>query len=95
MSKFDVATWLQNVGMGQYADSFIENDIDGAVLSRLTKDDLKDDLHIPSLGVRMNLISLIAQFPQVAPVAFAAAAAAAVPTNIPLTIIPVAMATRS
>ena len=65
MSKYEVAAWLHNVGMGQYAESFIENDIDGAVLSRLNLEQLKADLDIRSLGARMKLISLIPEFPQV------------------------------
>jgi hypothetical protein len=37
-----VADWLQKLGLGQYAQSFAENDIDFAVLSDLTDQDLEN-----------------------------------------------------
>jgi hypothetical protein len=34
--------WLREIGLGQYAEIFRANDIDGELLCRLTNDDLKD-----------------------------------------------------
>ena len=38
----DVRVWLRSLGLGQYEATFRDNEIDGAVLPRLTVDDLKD-----------------------------------------------------
>ena len=46
-----VADWLQKLGLGQYAQSFAENDIDFAVLSDLTDQDL-EKIGVMSLGHR-------------------------------------------
>jgi class 3 adenylate cyclase/tetratricopeptide (TPR) repeat protein/ABC-type transport system involved in cytochrome c biogenesis ATPase subunit len=53
----DVGGWLRNLGFGQYEPAFIENAIDGDVLSELTEDDL-EKLGIP-LGDRKRLIKAI------------------------------------
>ena len=42
----DVSTWLRNLGLGQYEQTFRENDIDAEVLAELTPDDLS------GLGIR-------------------------------------------
>jgi hypothetical protein len=36
----DVTAWLDQLGLGQYARAFAENDVDAETLSRLTTDDL-------------------------------------------------------
>ena len=36
----DVAEWLQQLGLDQYATAFAQNDIDEGVLRALTADDL-------------------------------------------------------
>ena len=36
-----VADWLEKLGLGQYAQRFAENDIDFALLTKLTDADLK------------------------------------------------------
>ena len=41
----DVGVWLRSLGLGQYEATFRDNEIDGAVLPRLTVDD-------PLLGAR-------------------------------------------
>jgi class 3 adenylate cyclase/predicted ATPase len=53
----DVARWLEQLGLSQYADAFAENDIDEEVLPELTEQDLKD-LGI-SLGHRKKLLKAI------------------------------------
>jgi SAM domain (Sterile alpha motif)/Adenylate and Guanylate cyclase catalytic domain len=54
------ADWLQNLGLGQYAQRFVENDIDFAILPDLTDQDLKE-LGLASLGHRRRLLRAIAQ----------------------------------
>jgi class 3 adenylate cyclase len=53
-----VADWLEKLGLGRYAQSFAENDINFAVLSDLTDQDLKD-IGV-SLGHRRQLLREIA-----------------------------------
>jgi hypothetical protein len=38
----DIADWLRRPGLERYAASFRDNDIDDAVLRRLTAEDLRD-----------------------------------------------------
>jgi hypothetical protein len=37
-----IAEWLEKLGVGQYAERFVENEIDVSVLPHLTDQDLKD-----------------------------------------------------
>ena len=37
-----VNRWLEEIGLGGHAESFVENDIDFDLLSRLSTDDLKE-----------------------------------------------------
>jgi hypothetical protein len=37
-----IADWLEKLGLGQYAPRFAENDINFAILSDLTDQDLKE-----------------------------------------------------
>ena len=37
-----IADWLENLGMSEYAQRFVENRIDFSVLPDLTDQDLKD-----------------------------------------------------
>ena len=53
-----VADWLQKLGLGQYAQSFAENDIDFAVLADLTDQDL-EKIGVTSLGHRRKLLRAI------------------------------------
>src|SRR5690242_3815366 len=55
-----VADWLENLGLGQYAQRFAENDIDASVLPHLTEENLKE-LGI-SLGHRVKLLAAIKEF---------------------------------
>lgn len=54
----DVGAWLERQGLGQYADLFIENDIDLEVLIDLHEDDLRE-LSV-SFGHRKRLLKAIA-----------------------------------
>ena len=55
----DIRLWLEELGLGQYADAFDENDIRLGILSDLTPDDLKD-IGVQSVGHRRALLSAIA-----------------------------------
>jgi class 3 adenylate cyclase/predicted ATPase len=57
-----VANWLEKLGLGQYAQRFAENDIDFALLTKLTDASLKE-LGVTSLGHRMRLLEAIAERP--------------------------------
>ncbi|MER8476012.1 SAM domain-containing protein [Mesorhizobium sp. M1163] len=37
-----IASWLQGLGLEQYADACIDNDIDPAILRKLSDDDLRE-----------------------------------------------------
>jgi SAM (Sterile alpha motif) domain-containing protein len=52
----DVGVWLQSLSLGQYEATFRDNEIDGAVLPRLTVDDLKD-LGVAVVGHRRKIMS--------------------------------------
>ena len=56
----DIASWLENLGLGKYQTIFAENEVDFEVLPKLTEQDLKE-LAIP-LGPRKKLLEAIAVF---------------------------------
>ena len=56
----DVATWLKNLGLGQYEAAFRNNAIDEEVLPKLTADDLKD-IGVAIVGHRRKMLSAIAE----------------------------------
>lgn len=53
-----IAAWLEELGLGRYASSFAENEIDRKLLPTLTADDLKD-LGITVVGHRRRLLNAI------------------------------------
>lgn len=55
----DIAAWLRELGLGQYAAAFRDNAIDAEVLPRLTLEDLKE-LGVIPLGHRRRLLDAIA-----------------------------------
>ena len=55
----DIAAWLRGLGLEQYEPAFRDNAIDGAVLPRLTSDDLKD-IGVAQVGHRRKLLDAIA-----------------------------------
>jgi SAM domain (Sterile alpha motif) len=54
----DVGDWLRSLGLGQYEAAFLDNEIDGAMLPKLTVDDLKD-LGVAAVGHRRKILSAI------------------------------------
>jgi hypothetical protein len=54
-----IADWLEKLGMSEYAQRFVENDVDVSVLPHLTDQDLKE-LGI-SLGHRRKMLAAIAE----------------------------------
>jgi len=55
----DVAEWLRELGLEEYAPAFRANAIDEKVLPRLTAEDLKD-LGVGLVGHRRRLLDAIA-----------------------------------
>jgi hypothetical protein len=60
-----IADWLEQLGMSEYAERFVESDIDTSVLRDLTDQDLKE-LGV-SLGHRRKMLRAIAELPGAAP----------------------------
>src|SRR6516165_1062233 len=56
----DIAAWLRGLGLERYEIAFRENEIDWAVLAKLTADDLKD-IGLTAVGHRRKLLEAIAQ----------------------------------
>jgi class 3 adenylate cyclase/predicted ATPase len=76
----DVSTWLQELGLENYAQAFQAHDIDAEVLPRLTADDLIA-LGITSVGHRRRLLDAIAALDQGTPPAAETTAVAAPPAE--------------
>ncbi|CAM2147650.1 adenylate cyclase [Pararobbsia alpina] len=55
----DIARWLESLGLGQYTQAFVANDIDDAVCGQLTDADLIT-LGVTSLGHRKRLLAAFA-----------------------------------
>ncbi|WP_038960161.1 AAA family ATPase [Bradyrhizobium japonicum] len=55
----DVRSWLEDLGLGRYAETFTENGVDFSLLSELSNEDLKD-LGITRLADRKRLLKAIA-----------------------------------
>ena len=55
-----IADWLEKLGLGQYTQSFAENDINFGILADLTDQDLKD-IGISSLGHRRQVLRAIGE----------------------------------
>ncbi|XP_029971494.1 SH3 and multiple ankyrin repeat domains protein 2b [Salarias fasciatus] len=53
-SKHDVADWLDSLHLGEHRHAFLDNEIEGAHLPSLQKDDLID-LGVTRVGHRMNI----------------------------------------
>ena len=54
----DLAEWLDRHGLGQYAKTFSENNIEYSILPDLTENDL-EKLGVSSLGHRKKLLKAI------------------------------------
>jgi len=57
----DVCSWLDDIGLEEHIEMFWDNEIQGAHLVDMTKDDLKE-LGITRLGHRMTIANGIAAF---------------------------------
>src|SRR5262249_37498944 len=55
----DIGGWLRELGLERYEQAFRDNEIDWALLPKLTADDLKD-LGVPLVGHRRRLLDAIA-----------------------------------
>lgn len=64
--SLDVSSWLQSLGLGEYAQAFASNHIDESVLPDLTDADLKE-LGVAALGHRKKILGAIAQGPRQPP----------------------------
>src|SRR5215469_16284393 len=56
----DVAAWLHGLGLERYEAAFRDNEIDWAVLPKLTSNDLRD-IGVTAVGHRRKLLEAIAQ----------------------------------
>ena len=55
----DIGGWLRELGLGQYEAAFRDNAVDGAILPKLTADDLKE-IGVVAVGHRRRLLDAIA-----------------------------------
>jgi class 3 adenylate cyclase len=74
----DIAAWLRELGLEQYAPAFRDNDVDSEVLPQLTVDDLIS-IGVISVGHRRKLLAAIASLDAAA----SAAAATVTPRDTP------------
>ena len=63
--ELNVSTWLESLGLGEYAAAFEENFVDGHVLAHLTAEDLKD-IGVTAVGHRRKLLEAIANIGEIA-----------------------------
>src|SRR6516165_7829955 len=61
----EIADWLEKLGMSEYTQRFVENDIDVSILPHLTDQDLKD-LGV-SLGHRRKMLAATVELGAVPP----------------------------
>jgi class 3 adenylate cyclase/predicted ATPase len=66
--SIEITDWLRGLGLEQYTTAFRDNDIDAAVLPRLTAEDLRE-LGVTSVGHRRRLLDAIAALGTPAPAA--------------------------
>src|SRR5919205_4198249 len=62
----DIAAWLRNLGLERYETAFRDNDINAAVLPKLTAEDLKE-IGVASVGHRRTLLEAIAALRKTVP----------------------------
>ncbi|MEM6407172.1 MAG: AAA family ATPase [Pseudomonadota bacterium] len=55
-----LSDWLTELGLGDYVETFQENDIDWSIIPELTTDDLKD-LGVTSIGLRRKFIKAVSE----------------------------------
>jgi class 3 adenylate cyclase/predicted ATPase len=66
-ASVNIAAWLLGLGLQQYETAFRDNEIDAAVLPKLTDDDLRD-IGVGLVGHRRKLLAAIAALPTEPPV---------------------------
>ena len=54
----DIAAWLRELGLERYEQAFCDNEIDGAILPKLTSDDLRE-IGVTAIGHRRKLLEAI------------------------------------
>ena len=54
----EIVGWLRGLGLGEYADKFISNNVDMGILLHLTAEDLKE-IGVASVGHRRKLVTAI------------------------------------
>jgi len=59
-TPIEIAQWLRELGLEQYADAFRDNAIDAKILPTLTADDLRD-IGVTLIGHRRRLLNAIAE----------------------------------
>ncbi|MEO1091161.1 MAG: AAA family ATPase [Pseudomonadota bacterium] len=55
----DVGAWLRDLGLGEYAETFRDNDVTGDLLATLDADDLRD-LGVDKVGHRRRILNAVA-----------------------------------
>ncbi len=75
-ATFDITAWLTALGLPQYAQAFVDNDVDADVLGELTTDDLRE-MGVKSIGHRRRILSAAQQAGAAEPSPPSTAAAAA------------------
>ena len=76
----DIGAWLQGLGLERYVPAFRENEIDWAVLPKLTSDDLRE-IGVAAIGHRRKLLEAIAAIGAMLPTAASAAVNAPAPAD--------------
>src|SRR5258708_15971644 len=69
----DMAAWLQGLGLERYVPAFRDNEIDWAVLPKLTSEDLRE-IGVAAIGHRRKLLDAIAALGAAVPTAAVTAA---------------------
>ena len=61
-TKEEVGLWMTQIGLSMYAYAFESNEIDGNALCALSEEQLRDDLHVRTLGHRLKVLNLREDF---------------------------------
>ncbi len=75
----DIVAWLQGLGLERYMPAFRDNEIDWAVLPKLTSEDLRE-IGVAAIGHRRKLLDAIAALGATVPTAAVTAAPSDAPT---------------
>ena len=79
----DVGVWLRSLGFGQYEAAFHDNEVDDAVLPKLTVDDLRE-LGVAVVGHRRKIISAIEELSAASSVPAVGVKAAPTQSHVPV-----------